>query len=133
MFLCFGSGCGRARLHMSMQSVYSDSEMFDKAKPHMRGGVSNVINYLGATKQVKIVHGVTLEFGPGLFTQIENEQELWLASRIVVLYHDSLRDESEILAIEENERSMYETNLLEEAILVDMQETGFGSDTDIPD
>jgi hypothetical protein len=129
MFLCFGGA--RNRLHMSMQALYTGDEMFDKAKPYLTGGVCNVINRHGLTTPVTVVQGVTLEFGPGLFTRIENEEELGLASRLVVMYHDSLRTESELVDIEEHERVLYETRLLEEAVLVDqMQDTGFGSDTD---
>jgi hypothetical protein len=128
MFLCFGSQ--KKRLHMSMQALYSPEEMFEKAQPHMVGSVCHLINHQGTTTSVKIVPGVTLEFGPGLFTPIDNEGELKIASRMVVLYHDSLRSESELVDIEEHERSLYETSLLEEAMTNQLQETYFGSDTD---
>jgi hypothetical protein len=129
MFLCFGPN--KKRLQMSMQALYSPDEMFDKAHPHLTGSVCHLINRNGNTTPVNIVPGVTLEFGPGLFTRVGNEEELKLASRMVVLYHDSLRSESELVDIEEHERALYETNLMEEAFLADqLQETGFGSDTE---
>jgi hypothetical protein len=131
MFLCFGAR--KERLQMSMQAVYSDVEMFEKASPHMKGGVSNIINRHGVLTPVTVVAGVALEFGPGLFTRIENEKELWFASRLVVLYHDSLRSEAELIDIEENERSMYETSLLEEALLCDQTHETVGSDTENSD
>jgi hypothetical protein len=132
MFLCFGGG--HVRLQMSMQAVYSQLEMFEKASPHLKGGVSNLINRHGVLTPVTIVAGVALEFGPGLFTRIENADELWFASRLVVSYHDSLRAEAELVDIEENERSMYETSLLEEALLYAQTcEEGVGSDTEICD
>ena len=115
---------------MSMQALYSPEEMFDKAHPHMTGSVCHLINRNGNTTAVSIVPGVTLEFGPGLFMRVDNAEELKLASRMVVSYHDSLRSESELVDIEEHERALYETQLLEEAFLVD-QETGFGSDTEL--
>jgi hypothetical protein len=119
---------------MSMQVVYSDLEMFDKASPHMKGGICNVINHHGVLTPVTIVAGVTLEFGPGLYTRIETEDQLWFASKLVVSYHDSLRTESENFDIMENQQSMYETSLLEEAMLSDQsQEMGWGSDPETSD
>lgn len=116
---------------MSMQSVYSDTEMYDKASPHMSGEVTSIINHHGVLTPVINVPGISLEFGPGLFVRVENDTELWFASRLVVSYHDSLRTESERVDIEENQNSMYETTHMEEAILLEQtSESGFGSDTD---
>jgi hypothetical protein len=127
MFLCVGPA--HKRMKMSMQSVYSDSEMFEKASPHMKGEATNIINHHGVLTPVFHVAGVSIEFGPGLFVRVENDTELWFASRLVVSYHDSLRTESERLDIEENQNSIYETAHMEEAILLEQSsETGFGSD-----
>jgi hypothetical protein len=128
MFICVGHV--NKRLRMSMQSLYSPEEMFDRASSHLTGKTCNLINCHGVVTPVAIVPGVSLEFGPGLFTRIQNEDELRLASRIVTTYHDSLRTESEQLDIEDHERALYETWLLEEACTARMHDMGVYSDSD---
>jgi hypothetical protein len=100
---------------MYMSSIFTPDEMFDRAIPHLNGTTYTVIHRNGIVKPVNIVSGVMLEFGPGLFTRINDENELKFASILAVGYHDSLRTESEQLSIEAAAHDMEDTVLLEEA------------------
>jgi hypothetical protein len=120
MFLCIGHN--KKRLTMSMQSVYVDDEMYDRAIPHLKGTTYSLLHRDGKVSPVSIMPGISLEFGPGLFTRITDEAELRLASRLVVLYHDSLRTESEQFEVDEHLRDIEETALMEEACALRMQE-----------
>jgi hypothetical protein len=128
MFICVGHN--KKRLSMSMQSVYVDDEMYDKALPHLNGTSYSLMHRDGTVSPVSIMPGVSLEFAPGLFTRINNEDELRLASRLVVLYHDSLRTESEQFEVNEHLRDMEETALMEEACLLRMQDMHDEDDAD---
>lgn len=131
MFICVGHS--KKRLPMSMQSVYVDTEMYDRASPHLAGSTYSLIQRNGVVTPVKIMPGVSLEFGPGLFTTIENESELRLASRMVVRYHDSLRTESEQFEVNEHLRDIEETAIMEEACIAHMQQTHGLDDEDYAD
>jgi hypothetical protein len=131
MFICIGHN--RKRLAMSMQSVYIDTEMYDRALPHLNGTAYSLLHRNGTVSPVNIMPGVSLEFGPGLFTTIHDEAELRLASRLVVGYHDSLRTESEQFEVREHLRDIEETALMEEACMLHMQELQGLNEDDYPD
>jgi len=113
MFICVGPS--RKRLPMYMSSIFTPDELFEKALPHLNSTTYTVIHRNGVVKPVNLVSGVMLEFGPGLFTRIEDTAELKLATRMSVGYHDSLRTESEQLSIEAAQYDLADTALLEEA------------------
>jgi hypothetical protein len=65
-----------------------------------------------------------------MFTRVNDEAELKLATRLVVAYHDSLRTECEQLSIEAAAHDIADTALLEEACDArnreeELDETGF--------
>jgi hypothetical protein len=122
MFLCVG--VSRRRMHMSMGTVYSEDHMFDRVIPYLFAEhVTHIIHALdGSDQQVRMGSGVFLEFTPACYTRIQCETELHFACRMVTLYHDQLRSESEQLAIDENEWIQQETELLEEVVAYRMLE-----------
>jgi len=116
---------------MSMQSIYSHDEMFDRAVKHLKCGKTTLINQAGVAVHVHIVPGVWIEFGAGLFQKINSETDLTFAAQLAVKYHDSLRSESEQLDIEDHRRAIEDTLLLEEACAARLSEMGIlGSDDD---
>jgi hypothetical protein len=121
MFLVVGPN--KRRLHMSMQQVYSDDHMYDRAAPHLFGkqAALAVVQRDGNVRAVSIPSGVFIEWSAGWYVKVEDEAQLRLASRLVVAYHDNLRTESEMLSITENEWSQRETDLLEEAVCAHME------------
>ena len=122
MFICVGSN--RRRLHMSISAVYSEDHMYERAIPYLFAEhVTHEIHALNGTiQQVRLGSGFFLEFAPACFTRVQCETELRFASRLVTLFHDSLRSESEQLSIEENEWFQQDTALLEEAVAYRMLE-----------
>jgi hypothetical protein len=107
-------------MQMSMNGVYVDEEMYDKALPHLTGTPHMKIQYNGVVSKVPQPVGLTLEYGPGLFTPIKTPSELRLACRLVVGYHDDLRTQSEQSEIEDARRDLEDTALLEAACTAHM-------------
>ena len=131
MFICVGPQ--RRRLHMSMSTVYSEDHMYEQAIQFLSvEHVTHVIHATNGTKQQVCSNlGVFLEFAPACFTRVQCETELRFVSRLVTLFHDQLRTESEQLSINENEWFQQDTALLEEAVAYHMLEPDSGeSETD---
>jgi hypothetical protein len=102
---------------MGMNAVYVADELFDRVSHHLTATPVMFIHSNGVLSKIEQEAGLWIQFGADLHCRIANEDELRLACKMVVAYHDSLRTESELLEIEDAEQDRLDSALLEEAAI----------------
>ena len=100
---------------MGMNAIYVAEELFDRVSTHLTGKPTMFIHTNGVLTKIETENGLWIQFGADLHVRIANKDELVLACKMVCMYHDGLRTESELLDIEAAENDRLDTELLEEA------------------
>jgi hypothetical protein len=100
---------------MGMNSVYVAEELYDRVSNHMDGKPVMFIHTNGVLSKIEKETGLFIQFGPLLHCRISNKDELMLACKMVCMYHDGMRTESEQLEIESAENDRLDDELMEAA------------------